>query len=97
MFKRIAIVIVLFALAAAPALAAPVAGKVASVAGTTVQITLEGELASWVKKGVAVKIKGGPGKVVEVSGSTVTVTTTKASELKAGDAVSFDKRSMSGC
>ena len=49
------------------------------------------------KKGAAIKIKGGPGKVVEVSGTTVTVTTAKASELKAGDAVSFDKRPMSGC
>jgi hypothetical protein len=99
--KRLGMALVILVFGATAAFAAPVKGKVASIDGKTVQITLEGEKADWVKKNAAVKIRGGNGKIVDVTGTTtitVTITSPKAAELKVGDEVSFDKgRVMSGC
>ena len=63
-----------------------------------VTIELQADKPAWMKAGAQVKIKNvGPGKVAEISGKTVTITSKKASSLKAGDDVSIDKGGMSGC
>jgi hypothetical protein len=95
--KRLSVAFVLLAFAAVAVFAAPIAGKVAAIDGKKVQITLTGEKEAWVKKNAAVKIKGGPGTITEVVGTKVTISTSKASELKVGDEVTFEKRGSSGC
>ncbi len=53
----------------------------------------------WAKKGAGVKLEGGVGKIVEVSATTITFNTKKASELKLGDEISLEKgpAAMVGC
>jgi co-chaperonin GroES (HSP10) len=102
MLKRIALTIILVAFTAASALAAPLTGKIAAIAGDKVEITLtltDEKPPSWIKKGAPVKFtKGGTGKIVGVGEGSITVQTPKAADMKAGDAVSFDKgRASSGC
>ena len=101
MLKRLALTVVAILFTASALFAAPMKGTVKAIDGQKVQITLVGEKADWVKKGAPVKIKGGTGKIVEVEGTkdaTVTITTSKAKDLKAGDEVSIDKGTgMSGC
>ncbi len=101
MFKRLALVLVILAFTAGTALAAPLTAKATTVdtQAKTVQATLEVEkVPAWVKKGAAIKIKGlGLGKITEVSDKTVTISTSKASDVKVGDALSFDKASGAGC
>jgi hypothetical protein len=84
--------------AAVAVFAAPVAGKVAAIDGRKVQITMTGDKEDWVKKGAAVKIKGGTGTITAVDGVKVTISTSKASDMKVGAEVTFDKgRAGSGC
>jgi len=101
MKKRILSVVILLVFAtvtAFAAAAAPVKGTIASIDGTKVQITLVGERADWVKKGSGVKFKGGNGKITEVTATTMTITTKKASDLKVGETLTLDKAAiMSGC
>ena len=98
MIKRLSVALVLVVFAAVAAFAAPMAGKVAAIDGNKVQITFTGEKQDWVKKGQAVKIKGGTGTITVVDGNKVTISTSKASALKVGDDVTFDKgRAGGGC
>ncbi len=98
MLKRFAFTVVALLLSVVVAMAAPVAGKVATVAGDKVTVELQADKPAWMKAGAQVKIKNvGPGKVSDISGKTVTITSKKASSLKAGDDVSIDKGGMSGC
>ena len=101
MLKRLVFAIIAVLFLSSSAFAAPVKGTVTSIDGQKVKITLVGEKADWVKKNAPVKIKAGIGKIVEVTGTkeiVVTITTSKASELKVGDEVSIDKgKAMSGC
>ncbi len=106
MLKRmtIAFFVVVALVVAATVFAAPVTnGKILTVGDGSVQIALEGERASWIKKNAPVKFKDGVGKILEVSAegvtpAVITVKTKKASELKAGEAISFEKgKSMAGC
>ncbi len=78
---------------AAPEPARPTAltGKIASIEGVKVQITVDGEKPAWVKKGAGVKVAGGLGKVVEVAATTVTINTRKAPTLKVGQEVTLEK------
>jgi hypothetical protein len=80
-----------------------VAGKITAIDGTKITIAIEGERPDWIKKNAPVKFKVGPGKIVELSAPDVTpftiiVNTKKASEMKVGEAVTFEKGlAMSGC
>jgi len=102
MIKRYLVALtVLLAFAAGLAFAAPatVAGKIAAIDGKKVQIELVGEKADWVKKGAAVKFKGGVGRIVEVTDTTISFNSKNAAELKVGDEITLDKgpATLAGC
>lgn len=99
MVRRLTLVLALLSLGVTAALAAPIAGKVKSIAADTVVVKLTGEKADWLKKGVNVKIQGGKGTVIAVGDSTVTIVTPKAKEMKADSTVTFEKAkaAMTGC
>jgi co-chaperonin GroES (HSP10) len=106
MTKRVStalLLLVAIVFAAGVFAAPPTTGKVVSVGDGSVQISIEGDRPAWVKKGAPVKFKEGVGKVLEVSAEgvspvVITVKTRKAAEMKAGEAVSFEKgKAMSGC
>ena len=86
MFKRFALALVILAFAAGTAMAAPLTAKVATVDTKSVVVTLDADKApAWVKKGAAIKIKGlGAAKITEVSGKSVTISTSKASDDEGG-------------
>jgi len=105
MIKRITLAIALLAFAVAAAVAAPWTGTVAAIDGKNVQITVAAEKPDWVKKGAAVVVKDeagktiAGGKVTEVSGASITISSRKASELKVGQAVTLEKSkgALAGC
>jgi hypothetical protein len=105
MLKRTALALMLAAAVAVSAMAAAktATGKVTAIDGTKVTIALEGERPDFIKKNAPVKFKVGPGKIIELSAPdakpfTIVVNTKKASEMKVGDAVTFEKGlSTSGC
>jgi hypothetical protein len=78
-------------------------GKILAVDAGSVRIAIEGEKPSWITVGAPVKFKDGVGKILEVSAEgvtpvVITVKTKKASEMKAGEAISFEKgKATSGC
>ncbi|HQZ15289.1 MAG TPA: hypothetical protein PLD86_00330 [Vicinamibacteria bacterium] len=79
---------------AASAKAPPMAGTVMSINGVKVEVEVTGEKPAWVKKGGGIKlaeVKGGVGKIVDVSATTVVFNSKKASELKVGDKVTLEK------
>lgn len=78
----------------AMAKAGPITGTITSISGIKVEIAVEGEKPAWVKKGAGIKltdIKGGVGKIVDISPTTLAFNTKKASELKVGDKVTLQK------
>jgi len=83
--------------------APPTKGKILSADAGAVRIAIDGEKPAWIVEGAPVKFKEGVGKILEVSAEGVTpvvikVKTKKASEMKAGEAVSFEKgKAASGC
>ena len=99
MFKRTAVLTGLLVSAATLLQAAPAKGTVVSVKDRTIVMKVEGEKASWMKKGTPVKInKKINGKIAEVADATLTITSPKAGELKAGESVTFEKSlAASGC
>jgi hypothetical protein len=101
MLKRISAALALVVFVSALAFAAPVTvkGKVASIDGNKVQVTFTGEAAAWAKKGAGVKIGTLRGKIVEVTDTTLTFTSKKASELQVGQEVTLEKgpAAMVGC
>ncbi len=106
MLKRMTITlfVAVALVAAATVFAAPATnGKILAIDGTSVKIAIDGEKPSWIRVGAPVKFKDGVGKVLEVSeeGVTpvvITVKTKKSPEMKAGEAVSFEKgKSTAGC
>ena len=101
MLKRIASALILLAFAAVVAVAAPstVKGKIASIDGNKVQVTLAGEKADWMKKGAGVKLGELKGRITELTDTTLTLTSKKASELKVGQEVELAKgpAAMTGC
>ena len=79
---------------AATAKAPPMVGTVLSINGLKVEVEVTGEKPAWVKKGGGIKltdVKGGLGKIVDISATSVTFNTKKASELKVGDKVNLEK------
>ena len=101
MIKRIASAFVAVALVAAAAFAAPAAvkGKIASIDGNKVQVTLIGQKADWVKKGAGVKIGEIKGRITDLTDTTLTFTSKKASELKVDAEITLEKgpAAMTGC
>jgi predicted secreted protein len=99
MIKHFLAVLAVVVLGAALALAAPVKGKIASIDGKKVQVELVGEKADWMKKGAAVKFKGGVGRIVDITDNKVTMNSKKAGELKVGDEIELDKgpAMLEGC
>lgn len=79
---------------AAPAKAVPITGTIKSINGIRVEMAVEGEKPAWVKKGAGIKLpdlKGGVGKIVDVTATSVVFNTKKASELKVGAKVNLEK------
>ena len=99
MFKRSALAIALMASLATVAFAAPVKATVVSVKDKIITLKISGEVAAWVKKGIQVKVnKKFTGKITEVKDETVTISSPKADELKADEAITFDKNTAAaGC
>jgi predicted secreted protein len=99
MIKHFLTALAIVVLGAALALAAPVKGKIASIDGKKVQVELVGEKADWMKKGAAVKFKGGVGRIVDIKDNTITMNSKKAAELKVGDEIELDKgpAMLEGC
>ena len=104
MTKRILLLAVVALLAAGLALAAtppnpPLNGTVKAITGTRVDITVDGEKPAWVKKGSGIKLKGGVGKIVEVTATGVAFNTKKASTLTVGEKVVVEKGTVvpEGC
>jgi hypothetical protein len=106
MLKRmtISLFLVVTLVVTATLFAAPATkGKILTVDTGSVRIAIDGEKPSWIKEGAPVKFKDGVGKILEVSAEgvtpvVITVKTKKAPEMKAGEAISFEKgKSMSGC
>ena len=87
---------------ATTAKAPPISGTILSIKGVRVEIEVTDEKPTWVKKGSGIKladIKGGLGKIVDISATTVVFNTKKASELKVGDKVTLEKGTVvpAGC
>ena len=99
MFKRIAISLSLALVGATFALAAAAKGTVVTIKDRIVVVKVDGALASWAKKGSMVRInKKFNGKITDVSGATVTLSSPKAGELKEGEVIDFDKSTAAaGC
>jgi len=99
MFKRIAVSLAMALVGASFAMAAAAKGTVVTIKDKTVVVKVEGALAPWAKKGTMVKINNKfSGKITEVSGAEVTLSSPKAGELKEGASISFDKgAAAAGC
>ncbi len=100
MLKKLSLAFILIAFAAGSVLAAAnMTGKVTSIDGKKVQIELVGEKAAWVKKGANLKFKGGVGRIVEISGTTLTFNSKSSDKLKVGDEIVVEKgpSNMAGC
>ena len=97
MIKRFLAAIAAVALGATFALAAPVTGKVSAIDGKKVSVAVTGEKADWMKKGAAVKWKGGVGRIIEIKDNTLTVNTKAV--VKVGDELALEKgpATLSGC
>jgi hypothetical protein len=97
MLKRVILAGLVVGVFAAAAWAAGVGGTVIAVQKNKVRLVTAAAPEAWVKKGVAVKILGSKGTIMEVKADTVSITSTKPLSLKVGDTVSFEKvRSTSG-
>lgn len=77
-------------------------GTITAIKGIRVDVEVAGEKPAWVKKGAALKlpdIKGGLGKVIDVTPTGIAFNTKKASELKVGGKVTLEKGTAvpSGC
>lgn len=99
MFKRIAVALTLALVGASLAMAAAAKGTIVTIKDNTIVVKVEGALAPWAKKGTTIKIdKKVNGKIVEVTDTTITITSRKAGELKVGGTVTFDKSlAIAGC
>ena len=108
MFRRLAFVIILAGIGVAAALAAPLPGKVQSVAADTVVVNVKFEKPEWMKEGLPLRVVRvekevviGKAMIISVTDSTITVLTPKgkAKNLKPGADITVDKprAGMAGC
>jgi len=93
--KKIILMLALSLFAATAAFAAE--GKVVSVADGAAVVDMGAD--NQLKKGNSVKLNGKSGKVTAAEGNTITVKSSCAADLKAGDTVKVDKAAavMQGC
>jgi len=108
MFRRLAFVVILAAVGAAAAAAAPLPCKVHSVAADTVVVNFKAEKPVWIKAGESLRVVRvekdlliGKSMIIGVTDSTITVLTPKgkAKNLKPEADITIDKprAGMSGC
>jgi preprotein translocase subunit YajC len=99
MFKRFALSAIFMAAGTTIAMAAPVKATVTSVQDKTIVVKVDGEKAAWFKKGTMIRInKKFNGKITDVTDDAATLSSPKAGELKAGEAITIDKSlATSGC
>jgi phosphohistidine swiveling domain-containing protein len=108
MFRRLALFIILAAVGAAAATAAPLPCQVQSVAADTVVVNVKFEKPEWMKEGLHLRVVRveknvliGKSMIIGVSDSTITVLTPKgkAKNLKPGADITVDKprAGMAGC
>lgn len=92
--KKIIVMLTLSLFATTAAFAAE--GKVVSVADGQAVVDMGAD--AKLKKGAGVKLNGKSGKVTAVEGHKLTIKSSCAADLKAGDTVKVDKAvSMQGC
>lgn len=99
MMKRMLLVVLALGVIATAAWAAGTSGKVLAVQKNKVKLVAAARPEGWVKKGVAVRILGGKGTIVEVKADTISITTAKPLSVKVGDDVTFEKArsTAAGC
>ena len=108
MIKKLIATVVLLAVGVLSSFAADEAaltGKVAAIDGNTVKIEVAGELPAWAKKGGYLRATTGDGKlllrgakITAVEAGAISVTTTKAKEMKVGDTYTLGKgKASAGC
>ncbi len=108
MFRRLAFVVILAAVGAAAATAAPLPCQGNSVAADTVVVNIKGEKPVWIKEGLPLRVIRvekdvviGKSMIIGVTDSTFTVLTPKgkAKNLKPGADITVDKprAGMAGC
>lgn len=101
MFRKATLILLVLAIcsvafAAEPA--ATVSGKITAIGENSITVAVDGDLPAWVKKNAPVKFGAGMGKVLDVTDGVVTIKTKKASQMKSGDAITFQKgKAMAGC
>jgi hypothetical protein len=97
--KRFALSVVLLALGASVAFAAPLTGKVITVEKEQLRVVLNAKPESWIKKGGKVRVLEGRAFVVEIAGDTLTLSTPKAEKAKVGDEIKILKprAGVAGC
>jgi hypothetical protein len=84
---------------------AALTGKVAAIDGNNVKIQISGELPAWAKKGGYLRATTADGKlllrgakITAAEAGVITVTTTKAKEMKVGDTYTLAKgKASAGC
>jgi hypothetical protein len=84
---------------------AALSGKVIAIEGSSVQIEVTGDLPVWAKKGGYLRATMSDGKLLlrgaKITGSegkVITITTTKAKEMKVGDVYTLGKgKASAGC
>lgn len=108
MIKKLLLAFVLLACGVLRSLAADepaLTGKVAAIEGNNVKIEFVGELPAWAKKGGYLRTSTPDGKlvlrgakIVGVEPGVITVTTTKAKEMKVGETFTLGKgKATAGC
>jgi hypothetical protein len=108
MLKKLIASLVLFSFGFIYAFAADepaLTGQVATIDGSTVKITVAGELPAWAKKGGYLRATAADGKLIlrgakitAVEAGAITVTSTKAKEMKVGDTYTLGKgKASAGC
>lgn len=108
MFKQLIAAVVLFAFGFVYSFAADEAaltGKISAIDGNTVKIEVSGDMPVWAKKGGYLRATDSAGKLIlrgakitAAEAGVITVTTTKAKEMKIGDAYTLAKgKASAGC
>lgn len=108
MFKKLIAAVVLLAFGFVYSFAADEAaltGKISAIDGNTVSIEISGDMPAWAKKGGYLRATDSAGKLIlrgakitAAEAGVITVTTTKAKEMKVGDAYTLAKgKASAGC
>ncbi len=94
--RRLLITVVMLAVMATAAMAAPQSGKVIKIQNKEVSLVLGAKPAIWVKKGGPVRFLGARAMVVSIASDTLVLSTPNAAKTKVGETVTIDKPRASG-